>query len=86
MSNKQATCNDKNHGSLFRLTTIYFFMLKNKSTTKIQTLLTDSVFYPFLNKKCSLVVKNKYTKSNSIEYSRAFFEMLKSSKVNCCNP
>ena len=42
----------------------------------------DSVFYPFLNKKCTLVVKNKYTKGNSIEYSRAFFEMLKSSKIN----
>ena len=41
MSNKQATGNDKNHGRLFRFSTIYFLMLKNKSTTKIQTLLTD---------------------------------------------
>ena len=42
----------------------------------------DSLFYPFLNKKCTLVIKNKYTKGNSIECSRAFFEMLKSHKVN----
>ena len=45
----------------------------------------DSVFYPFLHKKFTLVVKNKYTKGNSIDYSRAFFEMLKLNKVNLQN-
>ena len=38
----------------------------------------DFLIFSFLNKKFTLVVKNKYTKGNSIEYSRAFFEMLKS--------
>ena len=96
MSNKEATGDDKNHGRLFHLTTIYFLMLKNISTTTIQTLLTDRKFSHlwielihyftlFKIKKCTLVIKNKYTKRNSIEYSRAFFEMLKSHKVNWQN-
>ena len=84
MSNKEATGDDKNHGRLFHLTTIYFFMLTNISTTTIQTLLTDrkfshlwieliDYFTLFKIKKCTLVIKNKYTKGNSIEYFRAFF-------------
>ena len=96
MSNKEATGDDKNHGRLFHLTTIYFLMLKNISTTTIQTLLTDRKFSHlwielihcftlFKIKKCTLVVKNKYTKGKNNEYSLAFFEMLKINKVNWQN-